>query len=59
MRPVVKPAAAPNYEGSSVPFHRLVPRGWKESAQKLAEEIAAPFSAVYEYQCLNDLCQVL
>mgnify|MGYP001578910501 CR=1 FL=1 len=42
-----------------IPFYLLVPRGWKESAQKLAEEASVPFSAVYEYQFVNDLCQVL
>ena len=42
-----------------VPFYLLVPRGWKESAQKLAEEASVPFSSVYEYQFVNDLCQVL
>ena len=42
-----------------VPFYLLVPRGLKESVQKLAGEAAVPFSGVYEYTFVNDLCQVL
>lgn len=42
-----------------IPFYLLVPRGCKESAQKLAEEASVQFSSVYEYQFVNDFCQVL
>lgn len=42
-----------------VPFYLLVPRGLKESAQKLAGEASVPVSGVYEYTFVNDLCQVL
>ena len=42
-----------------IPFYLLVPRGLKESVQKLAGEAAVPFSGVYEYTFVNDLCQVL
>jgi hypothetical protein len=41
-----------------VPFYLLVPRGLKESAQKLAEEAAVPVSGIYEYTFVNGLCQV-
>lgn len=42
-----------------VPFYLFVPRGLKESAQKLAGEASVPVSGVYEYTFVNDLCQVL
>lgn len=42
-----------------IPFYLLVPRGLKESVQKLAGEAAVPFSGVYEYTFVNGLCQVL
>ena len=42
-----------------IPFYLLVPRGLKESAQKLAGDASVPFSGVYEYTLVNDLCQVL
>ncbi|MEK7237352.1 MAG: hypothetical protein AAB242_12055 [Nitrospirota bacterium] len=42
-----------------IPFYLLVPRGFKESAQKLADDASIPFSCIYEYTFLNDLCQVL
>lgn len=42
-----------------VPFYLLVPRGLKESAQKLAGEAAVPVSGIYEYTFINDQCQVL
>jgi len=42
-----------------IPFYLLVPRGLKESAQKLAGEAAVPVSSIYEYTFVNDLCQVL
>ena len=41
-----------------LPFYLLVPRGWKESAQKLAEDASIQFSCIYEYQFVNDFCQV-
>jgi len=41
-----------------IPFYLLVPRGLKESAQKLAEEAAVPVSGIYEYTFVNGLCQV-
>jgi len=42
-----------------IPFYLLVPRGLKESAQKLAEDAFVPVSGIYEYMFVNDLCQVL
>ena len=42
-----------------IPFYLLVPRGFKESAQKLAEGASIHFSCIYEYTLVNDLCQVL
>jgi hypothetical protein len=42
-----------------VPFYLLVPRGLKESAQKLVGEAAVPVSGIYEYTFINDQCQVL
>ena len=42
-----------------IPFYLLVPRGCKELAQKLAEDASIQFSCIYEYQFVNDLCQVL
>lgn len=42
-----------------IPFYLLVPRGFKESAQKLAEAGSVQCSCIYEYQFVNDLCQVL
>ena len=42
-----------------IPFYLLIPRGLKESAQKLAGDAAVPVSGIYEYTFVNDLCQVL
>jgi hypothetical protein len=42
-----------------IPFYLLVPRGFKEPAQKLADATSVHFSCVYEYTFVNDLCQVL
>lgn len=42
-----------------IPFYLLVPRGFKESAQKLADDASVLFSGIYEYTFVNDLCQVL
>ncbi len=42
-----------------IPFYLFVPRGFKESAQKLAGDASVPFSCVYEYTFVNGLCQVL
>ena len=42
-----------------IPFYLLVPRGLKESAQKLAEDAFVPVSGIYEYTFVNDLGQVL
>jgi hypothetical protein len=44
---------------SGIPFYLLVPRGFKESAQKLAGEALVSVSGIYEYTFVNDLCQVL
>lgn len=41
-----------------VPFYLLVPRGLKESAQKLAEDASVPVSGIYEYTFVKGLCQV-
>ena len=42
-----------------VPFYLLVPRGFKDAAQKLSEEASVVFSCIYEYTFLNDVCHVL
>jgi len=42
-----------------IPFYLLVPRGFKESAQKLTEDASVHPSCIYEYTLVNDLCQVL
>jgi len=42
-----------------IPFYLFVPRGFKESVQKLAGDTAVPVSGIYEYTFINDLCQVL
>ena len=42
-----------------VPFYLLVPRGLKESAQKLAGDASVPVSGIYEYTFVNGQCQVL
>ena len=42
-----------------IPFYLLVPRGLKESAQRLVSEAAVPVSGIYEYTFVNGLCQVL
>ncbi len=41
-----------------IPFYLLVPRGFKESAQKLAENASVPVSGIYEYTFVNGVCQV-
>ncbi len=45
--------------GHGIPFYLLVPRGFKDSAQKLVEVGAVHCSGIYEYTFVNDLCQVL
>ena len=42
-----------------IQFYLLVPRGLKESAQKLAENASVPVNCIYEYTFVNDRCQVL
>ena len=42
-----------------IPFYLFVPRGLKESAQKLAGDAFVPVSGIYEYTFVNGLCQVL
>ena len=42
-----------------IPFYLLVPRGLKESAQKLAGDAFVPVSGIDEYTCVNGLCQAL
>ena len=42
-----------------VPFYLFVPRGIKESAQKLAGDASVQLSGIYEYTFVNGLCQVL
>ena len=42
-----------------IPLYLFVPRGLKESAQKLAEDASVPVSGIYEYTFVNGLCQVL
>jgi hypothetical protein len=41
-----------------VPFYLLVPRGLKESAQKLAVVASVAVSGIYEYTFVNGVCQV-
>jgi hypothetical protein len=41
------------------PILPFVPRGLKESAQKLVEDAAVPVCGIYEYTNVNGLCQVL
>lgn len=41
-----------------VPFYLLVPRGLKESAQKLAEDASVPVSGIYEYSFVKGVCQM-
>ena len=42
-----------------VPLYLFVPRGLKESAQKLAGDASVPVSGIYEYTFVNGQCQVL
>lgn len=42
-----------------IPLYLFVPRGLKESAQKLAGDAAVPVSGIYEYTFVNGQCQVL
>jgi hypothetical protein len=42
-----------------IPLYLFVPRGLKESAQKLTEDASVPVSGIYEYTFVNGLCQVL
>ena len=42
-----------------IPFYLFVPRGLKESAQKLVEDASVPVSGIYEYMFVNGLRQVL
>lgn len=42
-----------------VPFYLLVPRGFKDVAQKLADDASVVFSCIYEYTFVNDICHVL
>jgi len=42
-----------------IPLYLFVPRGLKESAQKLAGDASVPVSGIYEYTFVNGLCQVL
>jgi len=41
-----------------IPFYLVVPRGLKESVQKLARDAAVPISGIYEYAFVNGLCQL-
>ena len=43
---------------AGIPFYLLVPRGLKESAQKLAGDASVPVSGIYEYTFVNGVCQV-
>ena len=42
-----------------LPLYLFVPRGLKESAQKLAGDASVPVSGIYEYTFVNGQCQVL
>lgn len=42
-----------------IPLYLFVPRGLKESAQKLAGDASVPVSGIYEYTFVNGQCQVL
>ena len=41
-----------------IPFYIIVPRGFKESVQKLVGEASVPVSGIYEYAFVNGLCQL-
>ncbi|HYM89102.1 MAG TPA: hypothetical protein VES92_08290 [Nitrospiraceae bacterium] len=41
-----------------IPLYLFVPRGLKESAQKLAGDASVPVSGIYEYTFVNGQCQV-
>ncbi len=42
-----------------IPFYLLVPRGLKESTQKLVADASLACSCIYEYTFVNGICHVL
>jgi hypothetical protein len=42
-----------------IPFYLLVPRGLKESVQKLTGDAFVPVNGIYEYMFVNGQCQLL
>ena len=42
-----------------IPFYLLVPRGLKESSQKLAQDASLLFGCVYEYAFINGVCHII
>jgi hypothetical protein len=42
-----------------IPLYLFVPRGLKNSAQKLVGDASVPVSGIYEYTFVNGRCQVL
>ena len=42
-----------------IPFYLLVPRGFKESAQKLTQDGSIVIICIYEYTAINGVCHIL
>ena len=42
-----------------IPFYLLVPRGMKESAQKLTQDASIVISYIYEFTFINGVCHIL
>ena len=42
-----------------IPFYLLVPRGFKESAQKLTQDGSIVISCIHEYTAINGVCHIL
>jgi hypothetical protein len=42
-----------------IPFYLLVPRGLKESALKLTQDVSISFSCIYEFTFINEVCHIL
>jgi hypothetical protein len=42
-----------------IPFYLLVPRGLKDSVQKLKQDASLVISCIYEYTVINGVCHIL
>ena len=42
-----------------IPFYLLVPRGLKESAQKLTQDASIVIGCIYEYTFIDGVCHIL